>query len=249
MYSKPGTPIKKSTSSSSLQKEISLDDIMKMLKSMQSSQDTKFKAIQDKFVSYENKLSILNNSFESMVKSFNNLLSENKILKDELNNLRDRISLLESTKSSINIDMSSSEVIREAQLRISKSKNVVIFNMEESPNETNDISKALASDLISHLNLDLNIILAKRLGKAQSNKRPLLVQFGNESEAFTLIKNKLKLQNTIKWKNIWINADLTLLQRSQMKSLREELLQRRLKGESNIVIGYIKGIPSIQPKN
>jgi len=104
--------------------------------------------------------------------------------------------------------LSSDEVINEAQNRLVKSKNIIIFNILELPNESDNTSLSVAKELLSDLALDLVIIQATRIGNARSGGRPLLLKFNNANEPRLLLRNKSNLRSLEKWKNVWVNADL-----------------------------------------
>lgn len=103
----------------------------------------------------------------------------------------------------------SEEVINETQNRLVKSKNVIVFNIVELPNETVNTSLTVAKEMLSDLALNLDIIQTKRIGKARPSGRPLLLVFNNAIESRLLLKNKSKLRSFERWKNKWVNADLT----------------------------------------
>lgn len=248
--SKSDTPVKKtsSTVSSHNNNTITLADVMKKLKSIENSHNDKFKSINDKLVNYESKVTILSNSLNGMMAAINNLRDENSILKKEISGLHNEIAKFDPT-SIENNSLSSDEIINEAQNRLVKSKNVIVFNVLEQPNETEITSLSIANNMLTDLALKLNIIQAKRIGKTRSGGRPLLIEFNNAADSRSLLKSKSKLRSFDKWKNIWVNADLTQYQQTQMKSLRDVLRQKRADGDSNSFIKYVNGMPTICSKN
>ncbi|XP_050536307.1 uncharacterized protein LOC126902750 [Daktulosphaira vitifoliae] len=247
---KVDTPVKKSVNSSLLHVEYNLSDVMKKLKSMNSSQDIQNKVLNEKLINYEAKLSNLNSSLEGMIKSLNMLWEENKALKIDINLLREKISLLESTNSPIFNPISSEEIITEAQNRVLKQKNVIFYNIIETPNETLESSCKIVSDLIKDISLDLKVNSVKRLGKPHYNRiRPILVECDSIANVSKLLKNKSKLRAIKKWKKVYVNADLTYNQRIHVRNLKDELNRKRLAGEANLIIKFVKGVPTICPKN
>lgn len=237
--SKSDTPLKKTTSTSNqhTSNTFTLADVMRKLNS-----------IDEKLNSHESKLSIISNSLSGMQESINYLRDENVILKEEINNMRSKITTIE-TNTILSNNLSADEVIFEAQNRIIKSNNVIIFNLSELPNESSDGSLSIAREMISDLALNLNIIHAKRIGKTRVNGRPLLIEFNNSLSATSLLKSKTKLRSFDRWKNVWVNADLTRNQQIHMKELRDILRRKREEGDSNSVIKYVRGVPSICSKN
>lgn len=247
--SKNDTPIKKPPSLNSHSNNgITLADVMKKLNSIENSHNDKFKFINDKLTNYESKITVLSNSLNGIMTAIGNLRDENQNLKKEINSLHNKIENLEST-SNTNNSLSSDEVIYEAQNRLIKSKNVIVFNIAELPGETEATSLSIANNMLSDLALNINITQAKRIGKACPDGRPLLLEFNNTADSRSLLKCKSKLRSFDKWRNIWVNADLTQYQQSQMKSLRDILRKKRADGDSNSFIKYVNGMPTIYSKN
>jgi len=69
------------------------------------------------------------------------------------------------------IDFSGVDMIHEIHERDSKSRNIMLFNIEES---VSDID-SLAKELIVKLNLDSNISVVTRLGKQSAKPRPIRI--------------------------------------------------------------------------
>lgn len=189
---------------------------MKKLKTMEESQNNKYKLINDKLISYERKINIINNSLDGILSAISILRDENATLKNEISSLHNKITILEST-SNVNCTLSSDQVINEAHNRLVKSKNIMVFNILELPNESDNTSLSVAKELLSDLALKLDIIQAKRIGNARSGGRPLLLKFNDANESRLLLRNKSKLRSLEKWKNVWVNADLAQYQQVQTK--------------------------------
>jgi chromosome segregation ATPase len=134
---------------------------------MEESQNSKYKSINDKLISYESKINIINNSLNSILLAISNLRKENATLKNELSSLHSKITILESS-SNVNCTLPSEEVINEAQDRLVKSKNIIVFNILELPNESDNTSLTVAKDLMSDIVLGLNIVRAKRIDIGRS---------------------------------------------------------------------------------
>jgi len=221
---------------------------MKKLKTMEESQNNKYKLINDKLISYERKINIINNSLDGILSAISILRDENATLKNEISSLHNKITILEST-SNVNCTLSSDQVINEAHNRLVKSKNIMVFNILELPNESDNTSLSVAKELLSDLALKLDIIQAKRIGNARSGGRPLLLKFNDANESRLLLRNKSNLRSLEKWKNVWVNADLAQYQQVQTKSLRNILQQKRADGDFNSIIKYVNGVPKIVSKN
>lgn len=231
------TPLNKNASSSSSVRpnnEFTLNDLMKKLQQIETSQDGKCTSIKDELSKYETKLSVLNDTLEGTLTSINSLKIENDNLKSEVNCLSEKVSSFES--NNLNKNLSSEDMILEAQHRIIKSRHTFIFNKAELPNEINNETLAIANELIDDLNLNINIIHAKRIGRKHTASRPILLQLENESIVLDKLKSKSKLRSLEKLKNVLINSDLTKTQQNNMKLLREELRQKLEAGSTNLII-------------
>ncbi|KAK9718547.1 hypothetical protein QE152_g23132 [Popillia japonica] len=114
------------------------------------------------------------------------------------------------------------------------------------------------------------ITYVMRLGnKVQNKARPLRVVFNNpyvvkdiirlkhklkSNEQYKniflkkdkdIIRLKHKLKSNEQYKNIFLKKDETAYQREMFKKCQEEVDQRKMAGESNLSIRYVKGIPKI----
>lgn len=105
---------------------------------------------------------------------------------------------------------------------------------------------SLLKDLFNDIGLNIQIIKAHRLGKSISNSpRPLKVSLPNASDTFLVLRFQNKLHGSHKLPDIRFSSERSAKQREFMSNLREELRKRREKGEKDLIIKYIKGIPNI----
>jgi regulator of replication initiation timing len=236
------TPIKKNASSVNIRTEFSINDVMKLLKSIEEKHDSGLKSINNKLTFYEKNFTSLKSSLDSLVISFNNLKTENDLLKTELKDLRDKVKLIDS------VDSKKMNFVNEVNDRLSRSRNVLFFNISKDPEKTDDL---VINDLISTMKLKVPYIGLQRLGNSTSNNtiRPLRITLNDTADVIALLKSKSKLRTLDKYKRIWINADLTRCQREHMKSLRQDLQLKRDAGENNWIIKYVNGMPSLCQKN
>ncbi|KAG5894689.1 hypothetical protein JTB14_034737 [Gonioctena quinquepunctata] len=135
----------------------------------------------------------------------------------------------------------------EIQDRSTRSSNILFHNIEES--SSRNFKERIEQDTLKCKQifdaLDINVGPFKvwRLGQASNRSRPLKVTLSNNSNALFCIKNKRKLSEN--FPNIRIAADLTLSQRNYMKSIYEQLNERKRNGENDLVVKYRYGIPHI----
>lgn len=139
------------------------------------------------------------------------------------------------------------DLAAELHERALRSKNIVVVGIPEDTNS--DVLKMKEQDKQKLLNILHTIspdspqpIKIYRLGKQISGKsRPIKVCFESESTVKYLLRNKTKIKN----EKLRIYSDQTLLQKQYMSTLREQLAMRTDKGETNLTIKYIKGVPKI----
>ena len=97
------------------------------------------------------------------------------------------------------------------------------------------------TELASIIGVDnLDIVEVKRLGNSQTTKpRILRVKCGDLMTKQQLLSNAKKLRHHENFKGIYVNPDLTKLQQSYFKKLREELTARR-KNKEDVIIRGVK---------
>ena len=140
------------------------------------------------------------------------------------------------------------DVLQEMDERRNKEKNIVIFNLDESDSNEEDLSKTVK--IIKYLNaesVEINNINVQRLGKTKiDNKcRPLKVMLNSSKDVYEILKNCKKLKNYPVKSNIIVNRDLTMYQRNVNYNIRKDFKSRKENGESNIILVYRKGFPKI----
>jgi hypothetical protein len=208
---------------------------MNLLSSIDEKHNRGMQEINNKLKVYENNFTNLRNKLDELVTSFNNLQKENNLLKSELNYLRDGVKLINF------VDQNNIDLVNEVNERLSRSRNIIIFNSED------DIisDEAIVNDLIYNMKVNVPIAKIQRIGNLSSKNLPLRITFNDTSDVTTILKSKSKLRNTDKYKNLWINSDLTNYQREQMKYFCHELQQKKNSGERNWIIKYVHVVPTL----
>lgn len=134
-------------------------------------------------------------------------------------------------------------VISEIQERQKRASNVMFYNLPENLNDPQEVTTI--SKNITDIN-DLKVMKAIRVGKANKNgARPLKVIFNSPDVALMVIRNKRKINTNRK---IFIEPDMTPQQLINMNKLKDELRNRKTKGEK-VAIKYTNGIPQITHLN
>lgn len=166
-------------------------------------------------------------------------------IQQNIQDLTDRIEQLEkNTNTSANpATVTEEEIMGELQDRERRSKNIMIYNLEESSSNENidqDIVNVKCT-IQSVRKINVDNIKIMRLGvKRQGTTRPLKVILNSKEDALDIIKNKFKCRNPIK-----IDHDRTPKQRKHLQDLKEQLKSLHESGLRDKTIRYINGIPKI----
>jgi hypothetical protein len=87
------------------------------------------------------------------------------------------------------------------------------------------------------------------MGKVTTNStgklRPLKVILHSSSEVLNVLQLQVNLRTSSEWSNFRCTSDRIIKQREYMTSLQNELQRRWNNNENNLIIKYIKGIPTI----
>lgn len=194
----------------------------------------------------------------------NGLLNVSKLigtveeLKSEVEELKSELEKLKAASTSSNKEpdyssggisqqVNSEEVIREMTERQKRAHNLMIFNMPEGGEDLDEVEVKRLLNIITQKTITIQNM--SRVGKKNKNGfRALRVSLSSQHEVFEVMKNKSKLQDA-KVNTIFINTDLTSSQRIQISKVKDELRERTTKGETDLYIKYINGLPRILSKN
>lgn len=129
--------------------------------------------------------------------------------------------------------------------RQSRVRNLIIFNLPESNNSHSpEEDKLLVKSVLDTLSPNLGTAAVSRLGRKSDKPRPVKVTLLEVSDVFTMIINKHKLR-TSNFNSFRITPDHTAMQRNQLREVLSKLEQRKAVRESNLVMKFVKGIPTI----
>lgn len=192
-------------------------------------------------------------------KNLPNLLSVITQLKEVIEKLQQDVNDLKSGMVT-QAPLSTETIISEVAERQARASNIIIFNIKESI--ANDSRARVNEDFLQVQNalkkiipdnsIDLNETKMYRLGKPNPNSikpRPLKVILKTSSDVIKILKNKSDFQRN---SHIKITSDNTPMQRDYFNKIKMELQNRQEKGENDIFIRYLKGVPTIikrDPKN
>lgn len=176
----------------------------------------------------------LNSKMDNISSQINSLFEENKLMNNRLNDLELKMSTL-----------STEAILSEITERQSKAKNLIIFNAIESSASSTPNDSILVSELLSSIGANIAPTLITRLGKLSNKPRPLKIVLSSTSDVFSILKLKHKLRDITKFASIRISSDRTLIQRNYFKNIVKQLEERRNGGERDLVLKYLRGVPTI----
>ncbi|XP_050531542.1 uncharacterized protein LOC126900110 [Daktulosphaira vitifoliae] len=190
---------KSPVSNKSSKKEPTLSDVIKILK----SQESKLVTISTKLSMHENKTDSIMVKLDELTLDISNLRKENNELKSQIDTLQLRINSLETSMCNNGTNPDMKFLVHEVQERITKSKNILIFNAAEEPNNS-ELSPAKLTEIIfKKIDLNIPIVHAIRLGKNSEKPRPIMVKLGSKSEVLSVLKAKRKLREIDSLKHIF----------------------------------------------
>ena len=131
-----------------------------------------------------------------------------------------------------------SSVINEEKEKSKRKLNLIVHNLPESSKDNGDDRKqedisSVSGILDKYLGISVNIAKAFRLGQRRDKPRLLKVTVSTEQEKAGILRNCTKLRNSNNpndIKNIFITPDLTPLEQTANRKLREELKEKNKDG-------------------
>ncbi|KAF0751786.1 Reverse transcriptase domain-containing protein [Aphis craccivora] len=221
-------------------------DLLQAITGMQASQSSQFRELQV--------------SLASVTKQLADLKNDNLVLRNEVSSLAARIAIFEGDHIVPVNDDFSSKIIREISERNSCDLSVIAYDVPESSSsspsqriidDTTELSNALSS---INTTLPVDIKVVRLDGHLSKKPRPLKLIFKSKDEAANLllkfrqsIRNGCNISNSLRL--VW---DKTFMERQLLRSAHAEFERRKQSGESNLVVKYVNGVPSVtkmQPKN
>jgi hypothetical protein len=198
--------------------------------------------IRDVFLSelgaFRQEMSLNSDKLVKIIESQSALINEKlkviDTIKEENEELRKRVSFLETRCDPL-------VLADEIEDRISRSKNVIICNLEEGSNTADDEKRVAALLNVIDPAITPDNIGCIRLGRGGGDRpRPLKVSLNSAERALLIVRGRRKLIGDLR-----IYPDRTPMQREQMAELRRQLSDRKAKGETDLYIKYSRGRPVI----
>jgi len=201
----------------------------------------------------------LKSSVDQLFSQISELRSENNLLREDLSSLKNRVTNLESNQSIISPQFSDCDTLPQLLHELTeRDKCLYSLIVHGLPESTASLANTRIADDLKSLSdaaqlLTLSLppdVKLFRLGGGGSNKvRPLKVIFPSKELASTFVNefNVGKRNARAHSISIAVVRDRTLLKRKHILRVYTELDERKKDGESNIMVKYRNGIPSIAP--
>jgi hypothetical protein len=202
----------------------------------------------------------LRGCLSSLSDQITELKNENSVLRTEVFTLTNRVLQLEANPvSSFNADLSTM-ILRELSERNFCDLNVIAYDIPESSSpsssqritdDSTELSNALSP---TNVVLPSNVKLIRLGGNAARKPRPLKIICRSKEDAVELVaKFRRAITSGCNIRDgIRIVRDKTSLERELLRKTHAELERRKQSGEPNLIISYVKGVPSVTtnyPKN
>nr|CAH7735132.1 unnamed protein product [Callosobruchus chinensis] len=145
----------------------------------------------------------------------------------------------------------------EVTKRQKRRNNIIIFNIDE-PDQNKPAAeqiqqdKATVKELLQYVvpDMALSDVKSFRLGRhTTAKKRPIKVVLQNSDVVRNILKNSSSLKNSRNHRSIVISQDRTMKQIKYYEALKQELVDRKSAGETNLGIKYINDLPKMVPLN
>jgi len=195
---------------------------------------TKMDGIQTKVECFENSLSEFNGKIDTLSTNTTSII-------DDVSILNKRINIIETDLASLSFE----SILFEFSDRQQRANNVLIFNLPEQKNVSDPSDAALITELLNVLNLNISPVRHSCLGKPSMKPRPIKVELPSSHAVFDILKFKHKLRSHNTFNLVRISTDRTAYQRNFFKNILNELDERKKHGEHDLILKYIKGIPTI----
>ena len=189
------------------------------------------------------------NELVSRCNKYDKLEASLSQLNNKLNEIESRLAAARDNKGED--DAFNETALNEINERIKRKKNLIIFGLAESNSQSSqeritddkaEIQKICSGDCLELV----NTWRSHRLGRnvVPGRPRPIKIICRSEEDAQQLL-NSLISANKNKQTTVSVTRDKTKIQQDYYKKLKDELRQRQVSGENNIVIRNFNGLPKI----
>lgn len=122
---------------------------------------------------------------------------------------------------------------------------MIIFNAPESDDNTSANDSSVIKSIFDYIGIEMTPTAFSRLGRKLSKPRPLKITLQDASDVFVILKNKYKLRSSQNFSSIRISPDRTQMQRDQLRNVYAKIEERKAAGETDLIVKFLKGIPTI----
>lgn len=204
------------------------------------------------------KLNNIEGLYHGLFQKYNQQIEVIDSLQTEITKLNSRINHLEQATEkqvqTLGSTSNSEDIFKEYYERETRKKNVIIFGQPESNHNVNmqQTDKDSVTKILSHICPHVNtsnikvVRLGKKIPSANADRpRPIKLMLGDSSISSEIFRRSLELKLMPEFKHLTITSDKTPKQQMEYKNIRQQLLERKRAGETNVKIKFVKGIPTI----
>ena len=132
------------------------------------------------------------------------------------------------------------DVVEEYVDRQQRKANLIISNVPEPSNASNEENRQqdwmMVDEMLRRLHLRVDVIKVSRIGRKNAGKtRLILVTLSSEDMKWEVLREAKNLRDFDEYHGVYINPDLTKTEREQNKKLRDEVREKREKGEDVVI--------------
>ena len=215
-------------SNSNSKNTVTNDDLKQLINSMKTeilaSIDSRLSAIVCKIDTMSAKILDLENSFSSLQRTQMKHAVDIEDMKKEIKGCRDEFVL---------------EAVSELKRREDKKLSLILFGVKElqsgSVNDRQQYDADVCHDILYGLNVsDKSLADIRRIGRL-GDRRLLRIKCNSEEQKFELLRKAKGLRFSPNYKSVFVQNDLTVLERRVHRKLTEELTERRSQGQDVVI--------------
>lgn len=174
-------------------------------------------------------------------------------LEDQVKSLKEEVETLKKQQTSqqnLGAPANMESMLHEIEDRAERANNLMVYGVPESASgsmqEKIDNDNVVLAPILHNVGLAQDDVLkVLRVGQAsEGGNRPIRVVTKHSN----LVKNAMRRRNRLEG-NIRLGYDKTKLQREQFKAVLSELRNREQRGETDLIIKFVNGSPSITKKS
>jgi hypothetical protein len=182
----------------------------------------------------------LNRKIDDFSNQLRDLGVRTTLLEDKVTLIETRLSKLESMNT-----LTDNNIISEVSDKQLRCINMILFNVPESDDNTSANDSSIIKSIFDSLSIVMTPTAVNRLGRKSTKPRPLKIILQDASDVFVVLKNKHKLRSIPTYSSVRISPDRTQMQRDQLRNVYDKFEERKAAGETDLIVKFLKGIPTI----